>query len=429
MLCRSRTRHIPKMKHPLKLAIIGCGSRGRTYASIAASMPARMQLIAAADPNPRALDTVEDSAKGPIQRFQNASELIAARPEVDLAVIATQDGQHFNSAIGSLQNGWHLLLEKPAATSLPDCQLILKAAREARRHVLLCYVLRYTPFYRAVKGVLDSGRLGRIISIAASEGVEPWHQVHSFVRGHWSRTADSSPMILAKSSHDADLLAWLTGQPCRRVSSYGSLTYFKPEYAPIGATARCTGDCPHAGSCQFDAHRYATDKRRWLAMLRPDAEELSEEAIYKWLETSPWGRCAWHCDNDVVDNQVVSMEFEQEITATFTMSAFDSGRRLTICGSEGTLRGGSGLKEGPGGAEIWIRNHSTEQDEAVVIDQADYSGYEGHGGGDFGLIDSIEAELAKPFSEDWIQSHLICFAAEQSRLARGAKVELQYLEC
>lgn len=412
------------MKAPIKLAVIGCGSRGRTYASIAATMPERMRIVAAADPDPKALDAVDACTDSPVMRFNDGAALIAAKPDVDLAVIATQDSLHLEPALGALRNGWHILLEKPAAPNLADCQRILEAARSAQRHVLLCYVLRYTPFYRSVKQVIDSGRLGRIISIAATEGVEPWHQAHSFVRGHWSRKTDSSPMILAKSSHDADLLAWLAGQPCRRASSYGSLAYFRAENAPEGSTARCTDNCPHVGNCLYDAHRYATDKRRWLAMLRPDAEELTERAIHEWLKTSPWGRCAWRCDNDVVDHQVLAMEFEGGTTATFTMTAFDSGRRLTICGTEGTLRGGPGLNEGPDGAELWLRDHATERLEVVAISKEDDSGYAGHGGGDFGLIDSLENEISKPYSEDWIQSHLICFAAEASRREGGQRIDL-----
>ena len=413
---------------PLKLAIIGCGSRGRTYSAIAGSMPERLRIVAAADPISQSLDIVEASAGAPIMRFSDAAALIAARPNVDLAIIATQDSQHIDSALGSLANGWHLLLEKPAATSMEDCHRILEAAKQHQRRVLLCYVLRYTPFYQAVKQVIDSGRLGRIVSIAAAEGVEPWHQAHSFVRGHWSRSADSTPMILAKSSHDADLLSWLAGQPCQRVSSFGGIAQFQSQHAPEGATKRCTDGCPHVGTCMFDAHRYAIDKRRWLEMLRPDADTLSVEEINAWLTTSPWGRCAWHCDNDAVDHQVLAMEFAQDITATLTMTAFDTGRRLTICGTEGVLRGGPGLSEGPEGAELWLRTHQTETDESIPVAAIDTPGYEGHGGGDFGMIDAIEQQLSEPVSDNWIQSHLICFGAEQSRLCGGQMVELHSLK-
>lgn len=416
------------MNSPLKIAIIGCGSRGRTYASIAGSMPERMRIVAAADPNSKSLDAVDTFAGAPVARYSDATSLIEAKPDVDLVIIATQDQQHIEPALGCLGNGWHILLEKPATTTMADCHRIHEAAERNQRHVLLCYVLRHTPFYRAVKQVLDSGQIGRIISIGATEGVEPWHQAHSFVRGHWARSADSTPMILAKSSHDADILSWFSGQTCRRVSSYGGLAHFKAEHAPSGATARCTDGCPHLGSCMYDAHRYATDKRRWLGMLRPDAEALSADEIHEWLKTSPWGRCAWHCDNDVVDNQVLAMEFDHGVTATLTMTAFDEGRRLTIYGSEATLRGGPGTSEGPDGAELWIRHHKTGEDEAIPVVYSEQAAKSGHGGGDFGLIDSIEMQLSQPLSKNWMQSHLICFGAEESRILGGRAVELNALQ-
>jgi len=412
---------------PLRIAIIGCGSRGRTYAAIAGKLSGRYEIIAAADPHPASLDTVEASAGHAIARFPDAASLIAAKPPADLAIVATQDHLHLEPALGALASGWHLLLEKPASTSLEDCRAILDAARKAERSVILCHVLRHTPFYRKVREIIDSGRLGRLVSIAATEGVEPFHQAHSFVRGHWSRSADSSPMILAKSCHDTDLLAWFAGSPCRRVSSFGSLSYFRPENAPPGAPARCTDACPHSPDCFYDAHRYTTDKRRWLRMLRPDADSLSDAEILSWLATSPWGRCAWRCDNDAVDHQVLALEFADGLTATFTMTAFDNGRRIAIHGTEAVLRGGPGLPDGPGGAELWLRDHRTGTVEAIEIPDDSAPGYQGHGGGDFGLVDALDGLVATAPPDEWFESHLIAFAAEQSRRSGGETVDLDAL--
>ena len=404
----------------LRLLVIGCGSRGRTYASIAGKLADRYEIVAAADPHPGNLDAVENSAGHSIARFPDGAALIAAKPEADVAIIATQDHLHFDLAIGCLDAGWHLLLEKPASTTLEECRTILETARKAERSVILCHVLRYTPFYRKVREIIDSGRLGRLISIDAVEGVEPFHQAHSFVRGHWSRSADSSPMILAKSCHDTDLLSWFAASPCHRVSSFGSLSFFRPENAPPDAPKRCTDACPHSPGCFYDAHRYLTDKRRWLRMLRADADSMSNEEILSFLATSPWGRCVWHCDNDVVDHQVLALEFSDGLTATFTMTAFDNGRRLTIHGTEAVLRGGPGLPDGPENAELWIRDHRTGEIETIDIPADTAPGYEGHGGGDFGLINSLDHLITTAPPDEWFQSHLISFAAEQSRLKKSS---------
>jgi predicted dehydrogenase len=413
----------------LSLAILGCGSRGRTYSSIAALFPERYRLAAAADPLLESRAAVAATAAEAPHLFASAGELLASGRLADIAVISTQDRDHAGPALTALGQGYHLLLEKPAATTLDECRAILAAARASERRVILCYVLRHTPFYRTVREFVDAGKLGDLITIHASEGVEPWHQAHSFVRGHWARSADSTPMILAKSCHDLDLLAWFAGRPCRRVSSFGSLSHFKAAHAPPGATARCTDPCPLAGACMFDAHRYASDKRNWLRMLRPDAMDLTDKQIVEWLATALWGRCAWQCDNDAVDHQVVAMEFEGGLTASFTMTAFDCGRRLTLYGTKGVLRGGPERSDGPGGAQLWFQDHASGATATVPVPETSAEGYHGHGGGDFGLIDSLDRLIEVPAidafaQEDWFESHLIGFAAEQSRLEGGRSIDL-----
>ena len=132
--------------------------------------------------------------------------------------------------------------------------------------------------------------IGKVISLNAIEGVQPWHQAHSFVRGHWSVKAKSSPMILAKSCHDMDILAWLINSPHTDLSSYGALTYFRAENAPTGAPARCTDGCPVADSCRYHAALYCKPEgRRWLGMVYDRAKEAPDSEILEWLKTSPWG--------------------------------------------------------------------------------------------------------------------------------------------
>lgn len=424
---------------PLTLAILGCGSRGRTYARIAASMPQRFRLAAAADPNPVRLGQVRDLSANPDFRgFPSDAELFAAGRRAELLVIATQDAQHHQQALRALELDYHLLLEKPAARTIHEILDIRTLAEARGRLVSLCFVLRYTPFYREVKAQVASGRLGRILHIEASEGVGAFHQAHSFVRGHWSRTAESTPMIVQKCSHDTDILAWLKqGSRARRVTSQGSLSWFRPENAPPGATPRCTAPCPHSapggGSCRYDSHRYLTDQRRWLDFVYPaDAEAASDEDILAWLAHAPWGRCAWKCDNTAVDHQVVTVEFDDGATASLTMSAFDRGRQLVVHGTEGTLRGGESWAD-PTRMELFFRPLDSATAEPIPLPAPRESAYVGHGGGDFGLIDSLDAIVADaaPGSaslQSSLDSHLIAFAAELSRRRGGEPVDLADLE-
>lgn len=409
------------MSDLLTNAVLGCGSRGRTYAKIIASSGDRYRLTAAADHRATRRDAVTSLAPhGQIRAFGNAEELFAAGRLADVLIIATQDSQHFDHAMAALDLGYDILLEKPAAESLERCEEIDRRARQLGRRVALCFVLRYTPFYSTVKRLIDNGKLGRVISIRTHEGVEPFHQAHSFVRGHWSKAAESTPMIVAKCSHDADLLCWLGSSPAESVSSYGDRSWFRSENAPAGAPLRCTDGCPAAPNCLYDAHRYLTDKRRWLGMVMDGWEDAGDQEIIDFLKTSPWGRCVYQCDNDVVDHQVLACELANGITATHTMTAFDCGRSIEIYGTLASLKGGDPYKEA-GTPELWLRDHATGAIEPIEISHNTEDEYTGHGGGDGGLIEALgtlfRGDDALPPGLDGLAGHRLAFLAEKSRVS------------
>lgn len=409
------------MPERLKIAVVGCGSRGRTYSRIIATLPDRYQLTAAADPVVARRDAVGGLAPvGTIRVFDGADSLFAAGRQADVLIIATQDNQHFDHAMAALEQGYDLVLEKPAAESLERCEAIDRRARELGRRVVLCFVLRYTPFYSTVKGILESGVLGRVISMRTHEGVEPFHQAHSFVRGHWSRSGDSTPMIVAKCSHDADLICWLGNSPAASISSYGDRTWFRKENAAPAAPLRCTDGCTCQPDCMYDARRYLTDKRRWLGMVMDGADTATDAGILEFLRVSPWGRCVYQCDNDVVDHQVVACELANGITATHTMTAFDSGRAIEIYGTKAALKGGDPYKEA-GASELWIRQHATGAVEAVEIPRPADDGYAGHGGGDRGLVEALDrlfsGDAALPPGLDGLDGHRLAFLSEKARIS------------
>lgn len=407
---------------PLDIAILGCGSRGRGYAKIAASLGGRYRITAAVDPVETRTAFVADLAGPDVRVFADADSFFQAGKLADVLIIATQDQDHFGHATAALCAGYDILLEKPAAESIDRCRELDGLARTLGRRVALCFVLRYTPFYRAVKDVVDGGRLGRVITIRASEGVEPFHQAHSFVRGHWRNAETSTPMIVAKCSHDADLLCWLSGSSAKTVTSHGALDWFTDENAPDGAPARCTDGCPAAGECIYDSHRYLGDRRRWLGMVMDHAEEAEDERILEFLRSSPWGRCVYRCDNDVVDHQVVAVEMQNGVTASLAMTAFDYGRTLEIHGTMASLRGGMPLNEA-GAPELWLRHHRDGRIEPIPLPEVDAQGYAGHGGGDFGLVDSLDRMFRGPDAIepglDGFAGHELAFEAELSRIGGG----------
>lgn len=404
----------------MKIAVLGCGSRGRTYANIAASLPARYEIAAACDLVTSRADIVAALAPSGAPVYANDEEFFAAGKLADLLIIATQDRDHYGHALRAIALGYDILLEKPASPTLEQCEDLDQKARVAGVKIGLCFVLRYTPFYRTVRSVIDSGKLGRIISLHACEGVEPYHQAHSFVRGHWAKSADSSAMILAKCSHDTDLLCWFADSEIKQVSSYGKLEYFQEKNAPAGATARCSDGCPHKGTCFYDAHRYLTDKRTWLRMVMDDAANADDARIMNFIETTPWGRCVYHCDNDVVDHQVIAGEMQNGISVTFTMTAFDLGRSIEIYGTLGSLKGGHAWKES-GAFELSCRDHATGKVEEILIEDSGDVGYAGHGGGDFGIVDSLDRLFGANGSLspglDGLAGHRFALLAEKSRLS------------
>lgn len=339
--------------------------------------------------------------------------------------MATHDTDHAEPAIALAESGYHVLLEKPMAGNEFDAARIVKTARECGVLLAVCLVLRYAPYTGRLRRVIDSGVLGEIVSVDHLEPVGWWHQAHSYVRGPWRNESASSPMLLAKSVHDIDWIVDIVGHRARRVSSFGSLYHFRPEQAPEGAADNCL-DCPVEPTCPYSAPRL------YLSCLGdPSAEDWplstvtdarTREGVLNALRTSPYGRCVYSCDNDVVDHQVVALEFEKGITASFTMAAFTPKRfrQTRIFGTHGYAEGD--------GHEIQIHNFRTQERQAVEgFDQLELVG--AHGGGDRGLVvaflDAVARNdgsgLAPP--EESLESHRVAWAAEEAR-RRGQVVDL-----
>jgi len=418
------------MNKPLKLACIGCGARAQTYTSLAVRRPDQFEIVAGADPVPVRVEKLRGiSGRADFRGFARAEELLAVGKIADVMIVATQDNDHFAHCTGALQLGYDVLLEKPIATRVDQVLAIERLARQVNRRVMVCFVLRFAAFYRKVKEIIQSGALGEITGIQANEGVMPWHQAHSFVRGHWSNVGRSSPMIISKCCHDTDIIHWLVGRHCRRVASFGSLEFFRPERAPAGAPARCTDGCPVGETCAFNALRYTTYMRAsWLPMVFDRAQQATTGEIITWLRTSPWGRCVYRCDNDAVDRQVLALEFEGGVTGTFTMTAFENGRHIEIYGTRGVLKGGETHRK-QFGAHLMLLPHEGEPVRYTV--QSEDGGYELHGGGDSGLVNVLYDEMTSPPGtplaaglDSTVHSHLIGFAAEEARVT-GRTVDLE----
>ncbi|GAB3210306.1 Gfo/Idh/MocA family protein [Marinactinospora thermotolerans] len=406
---------------PVRVLIVGAGSRGGGYAEWIRRHPEVARVVAVAEPRAAYREPLADAhgvAAG--LRFTDWREVAALPRLADVALVCTLDDAHVEPAVALADRGYHLLVEKPLAQTRADCEAIVTAAR--RNGVLLgvCHVLRYAPYTRMVKQIVESGRIGEIVSVDHVEPVGFWHQAHSYVRGNWRRAADTAPMLMAKSCHDLDWLRHVIGRDAVAVSSFGRLRHFRPDQAPPGAGERCL-DCAVEATCPYSAPRIygrflAEGRTGWpLDVLTP---RPTVESVTEALRTGPYGRCVYHCDNDVVDHQVVALEFTGGVTATFTMTAFNRARprETTLFGTHGELF--------CDGERITVYDFLSDSAETIEVAAANDGLIDsGHGGGDGGLLASFlpavaagDPALVATSGEDALRSHLLVFAAEQARL-------------
>ncbi|MDO4649788.1 MAG: Gfo/Idh/MocA family oxidoreductase [Eubacteriales bacterium] len=404
----------------LKVVLVGAGNRGEAYADIMHQAPDKFQVVAVAEPVESRRKDIAKKHGIPDERcFSDYSELFALGKIADVAAICTMDQQHFEPVMKAISLKYDILLEKPVSPVPKECLKMANYAREEGVKIIVCHVLRYTHFFKTIKGIIDDGLLGEIISINHEECVGNVHQSHSFVRGNWGNSDRSSCMLLQKSCHDMDILQWLIGKKCKKIQSFGSLRFFKQENAPEGSPERCIDGCPVAETCPYNAVKiYLDDKDNyWFRSTSTKSPTPTDELVEEALRTTQYGKCVFKCDNNVVDHQTVNMIFEDDITVTFTMCAFNAGgRHIHIMGTKGELRG-SITKS----SSISVYDFATKETKQIPMDGMD--GIKGgHGGGDRGIVHSLYDYLTGTYTGKAIsdigisaQNHLLVFAAEKSR--------------
>jgi predicted dehydrogenase len=404
-----------KLSRPVTAILIGAGHRGSIYASYAAKFPDELKIVAVADINPeRRKRTAKTHKIEDKNCFTDWKEVFNQKPVADAVIIATPDHLHTEPAITALDLGYNLLLEKPIAPTEEECRRILAKAEECNKIVGVCHVLRYSPYFRELKEVINAGLIGDIISVHHMEPIEHVHMSHSYVRGKWRNSKKATPIILAKSCHDTDIIRWLVNSPVHDVHCFGNLRWFTNANAPKGSTERCTDGCQVEGSCPYSAIQiYHRDRKRLYVFDLPEDKSDWDEIILEKLKTTDYGRCVYKMDNDQPDHLTVNMLFENGVTAAFSMEAHVSyeGRRTRIMGSKGDI---------VGDMETFTMTDFKTRNQTTWSLKTD-----AHGGGDFGLVrDWVQAvaqqdkKLLSSTIEVSVESHLVAFAAERSRLNR-----------
>ena len=415
------------------VAIIGCGSRGaEAYGREMANHPDKFEIKALFDINKEKVDKYgEIFGVSQDNRFLTESSFFEKR-RADALVIASLDNDHVRQCEKALELGYDVLLEKPITGSESECESLLNAYKKYGGKVVVCHVLRYAPAYIKVKEVLDAGTLGSLVMIDSIEQVCYWHQAHSFVRGNWRNSGESSPMILQKCCHDLDLLQYYASSKCESLSSIGDLKHFRKEFKPEGASDRCT-DCKYIKDCTYSAESIYVGN--WKSVGSPEncwpynaittASPLTEQAIYQAIKEGPYGRCVYACDNDVVDHQIVSMTFENGVKANLRMTAFTAGggRIMRFFCTQGEIE----LRDAEN--KVYVRRFN-KPEEIIDVNALLNEGGHTHGGGDSGLIRDFYEVLCGDIEaptrlEGSIESHLMAIRAEQSRKQGGKLLKVR----
>ena len=412
--------------------IVGSGHRAVVYASYSLFHPDELKIVGIVEPNNIVRENTADKfGIAPENCFNSVEELVRCGKIADVAINGTMDNLHVSTTLPLLEAGYDILLEKPIATEESEVLKLLESARKHGRTVMICHVLRYAPFYSEIKKRISKGDIGEILSITTEENVSYHHMSVGFVRGKWNnRDVCGSPMLMAKCCHDLDIITWLkSGVRPTYVSSMGNLMYFRKEKMPENAGHHCMVDCSIEEDCIYSAKKlHINNPDRWPFYVWSKFSEkgVTEPTIEQKIESiksdNPHGRCAWRCDNNVVDHQSVSIEFEDGCTATHNMTGGASrpSRVIHIIGTKGEITGimDDGL--------FYVRYPDTRPGHEYSEEKVDVNvSGDAHGGGDLRLVeDFVRIMQGKPPSmsttnlEDSIYGHLIGYRADTSMLER-----------
>ena len=402
------------LQRKVRIAAIGYGNRVRKYLKYILDNQSEVELCSVVDIDPGLLDDARRKFSLPKEAcFRNADDFFASDICPDGVIIGTPDNTHYDIAMKSIEKGFHILLEKPIAQTMEQCMDIDRAAKEKGVQVIVCYVLRYHPYYMKLKELLSTRILGELVSINHIINVGIDRTTHSYVRGIWSNSSLTNPMILSKSCHDADLMLWLSESKARKVTSFGSLKWFRAENAPQGSSKRCI-DCKIEQTCPFSAIDLYIRRKSWISNFRVPEGSTLDEILENEMKSGDFGRCVYHCDNDVVDNQIVSMIMENNVVVTMSMDCFtlEDDRLTTIKCVYGEIIADA--------TKIKVRDFRRKVEE--TYDFTNVNKLPLHANADLNIVaDFIHTVRFGPSADTptvsaSVESHKICFLAEEDRL-------------
>jgi predicted dehydrogenase len=397
---------------PVTAIVCGAGNRGNVYGGYSLTYPDKLDIVGVAEPVPIRNERYATKHAIPEENRFTTWEDVFNRPKfADAIIITTPDNLHYGPCMRALAMGYDVLLEKPISPSEKECRDILALAKKTGRIVAVCHVLRYAPYFVKLRELIQSKAIGEIVSVQHLEPIEHAHMSHSYVRGNWHNSKQTTPIILAKSCHDLDILRWMIGKPSKSIHAFGDLKWFTKKNAPTGSTERCTDGCAVESECPYSALEiYYRKRQRNYVFDLPDDKSKQAEYVLEQLKTTNYGRCVYRMDNDQPDHYVTNILFDESVTASFSMEAFTSyeGRRTRVMGSHGDIVGDMN--------SFTITNFKSGKKEEWKETT------DGHGGGDWRLAENwVQAVAQRDPSlltstiDQSIESHIMGFMAEESR--------------
>lgn len=408
------TQNSDLFRNPTPIVAIGVGNRMLKYLTYVEQHPERVQLVAIVEPDDIRRQQVADKFKLPKEAcFKSYEDFFKTDSTAEAAFICTPEKDHFKPCISALKKNMHVLLEKPAAQNIDQLKEIRDLSARTGKEVIICHILRYHPCFLKIKELIKSGKYGRIVSITHTENVGIDRMCHSYVRGSMNRESDNNPMLLAKCCHDIDFLLWLSEAKCKSISSFGSRLWFRSENAPEGSASRCL-NCKVEDKCPYSAIDLYWRRREWISNFIIPENQTIDEVLRHELKQGDFGRCVYHCDNDVVDNQVVTMNMDDGSIVTLHMDIFTQRdcRYTEIKLTEGEI-----ISDGK---SIHATHFATREHSTFEFPSLDRNPF--HGGADLRLVEqflnSIRGEgkiKASTTIDEAIRVHIVCQEADKSR--------------
>jgi len=419
--------------------VVGYGDRGSIYADYASKYPEELEIKAVVDPDSFRMDIAKQKFNlKDEQCILDFDKFVKMGKIADCAIVTTMDTLHYIQAKTLLNHGYDVLVEKPVVNNAKELEELRDLAKKNGRIMMVCHVLRYTPFYSSMKKDILDGKIGEIVHIETSELVGVSHASTSFIRGKWNNEKIcGSPYLLAKCCHDIDLLCWLNNQAKpSEVVSYGGRDFIVPSKAPKGSTDRCYNGCPYIDSCRFSAKSLYIKNNIFSFLtfkkFKKKYEDITEEEKINALKTDdPMGVCAYKTNTDLIDHQGVMVKFSNGSTAFHSLlsAVAKPGRKIHIIGTQGEIEGF--FEDNKYEIRKFDFNSSWYKTETVDVLSKVEQGV-AHGGGDIGLMRDFvrrmrgeQPSISSTDISDSINGHECVYAAEKSRKTnKGVKIKL-----